>query len=170
MKPHYYQNIGEDHCGLCLGMYDGHLQYSDSAALDRKMTKQVLKQIYYMKPDMVEMVAEFHRKFGITHDPKLENTDKVWLRYRLIHEETEELYEALFAAKPDKVATADALGDILYVVLGAAEAWGIDINRVFAEIHRSNMTKEGGGRRADGKILKGPNYSPPDLSFVLEPA
>lgn len=128
------------------------------------------------RPDMVAMVAEFHRKFGITHDPEFKNSLKVALRYDLINEEVNELDEALFDETGelrqdiDKVEVADALGDILYVVLGAAEAWGIDINRVFSEIHRSNMTKEGGGRRADGKILKGPNYSPPDLSFVLEPS
>lgn len=45
-----------------------------------------------------------------------------------------------------------------------------DFDRVFAEVHRSNMSKLGDdGKpifREDGKVLKGPNYSPADLSFL----
>lgn len=131
----------------------------------RPGTVKVLEQI--MRPTMVEMVKEFHDKFGIRHDPKIEDEHNANLRLDLIEEEWLELQDAV-RLNEGKEAVADALGDILYVTLGAAESWGIDIERVFAEIHRSNMTKEGGGKRADGKILKGPNYSPPDLSFVLE--
>lgn len=63
---------------------------------------------------------------------------------------------------------ADALADLLYVVIGSALQWGIPLERVLAEVHRSNMTKTAGDKRADGKILKGPGYSPPDLRFVAE--
>lgn len=46
-----------------------------------------------------------------------------------------------------------------------------DFDRIFAEVHRSNMSKLGeDGKpvfREDGKVLKGPNYSPADLSFLL---
>lgn len=46
-----------------------------------------------------------------------------------------------------------------------------DFDRIFAEVHRSNMSKlDNNGKpvvRDDGKILKGPNYSPADLSFLL---
>lgn len=99
------------------------------------------------------------------------------LRYGLIEEELLELAEALWPPggsypdyKPDRVGVADALGDLLYVVYGAAEVYGIDIDRVFREIHRSNMTKVSvpGANERIHKIQKGPNYSPPDLSFVMD--
>jgi hypothetical protein len=41
----------------------------------------------------------------------------------------------------DEVGAADAIGDMLYVVLGTAVAHGIEIEPIFNEIHRSNMTK-----------------------------
>lgn len=118
------------------------------------------------KLSMLEMVQEFHRKHGIESagDPYLENTAATELRVRLIEEEFTELKDAL--AANNKVEAADALGDMLYLIFGGADIWGIDIERVFAEIHRSNMTKDVGPTRGDGKILKGSNYSPPDLSFV----
>jgi predicted HAD superfamily Cof-like phosphohydrolase len=48
----------------------------------------------------------------------------------------------------------------------------IPINAVFDEVHRSNMSKLGADNkpiiREDGKVLKGPNYSPPDIKAVLD--
>jgi NTP pyrophosphatase (non-canonical NTP hydrolase) len=91
------------------------------------------------------------------------------LRLALIREETEELAQAI--DRQNLVAIADALGDIVYVTFGAALTYGIDLDAVLAEIHRSNMTKlDRDGRpilREDGKVLKGPDYSPPDLASVL---
>ena len=113
-----------------------------------------------------EMVRAFHQKFGCTYDTHIDDPDLADLRVRLIDEELDELARGL--DNNNRIEVADALGDLLYVIYGAADLWGIDIDRVFAEIHRSNMTKDGGGKRDDGKILKGPNYSPPDLSFVNE--
>jgi len=78
--------------------------------------------------------------------------------------------EARAVAEPNKVKVADALGDLLYVVYGAALEWGIPLDDVVAEIHRSNMTKDVGATRADGKITKGPGYEPPDLAAVLDRA
>lgn len=116
----------------------------------------------------MELVEAFHRKHGILKDPDIANRTTSELRVALIDEEADELFTAL--GKRDKVAVADALGDLLYVVLGAADVYGIDIDRVFREVHRSNMTKvsEGDQNIKIHKIRKGPEYSPPDLSFVLE--
>lgn len=114
-----------------------------------------------------EMVKEFHAKVGQSDalSPDLTDYRVNNLRMRLIDEEHRELIYAL--AAENIVGVADALADLLYVVIGSAHQWGIPIERVFAEVHRSNMTKGDGPKRADGKILKGHNYSPPDLSFVL---
>ena len=63
------------------------------------------------------------------------------------------------------------LSDILYVVYGAGHAFGIDLDKCFTEVHRSNMSKLGNdGKpiyREDGKILKGENFSEPNLEEVL---
>lgn len=112
-----------------------------------------------------EMVREFHAKVGQPDSDTPDVSPYREMRLRLIDEERHELGEAL--AADDVVAVADALADLLYVVIGSALQWGIPLDRAFAEVHRSNMTKGDGGVRADGKILKGPGYSPPDLSFVL---
>lgn len=69
------------------------------------------------------------------------------------------------------VEVADALTDINYVNEGAGVAFGIDLDRCFAEVQRSNMSKldENGQpiRREDGKIMKSSLYTPPNLVKVL---
>ena len=84
----------------------------------------------------------------------------------MIEEELTELHDALRIG--DAIGTADAIGDLLYVVYGAALAYGIDMEPIFTEIHRSNMTKVGGKVRGDGKVLKPQGYSPPNLKPILD--
>lgn len=117
-----------------------------------------------------EKVEKFMNTFG----QDVEKTP-IWsgvseLRYELIKEEVSELREAL--DQKDIVGVADALTDILYVTYGAGHAFGIDLDKCFAEVQNSNMSKLGDdGKpiyRSDGKVLKGPNYFPPDLEKVLK--
>jgi predicted HAD superfamily Cof-like phosphohydrolase len=73
----------------------------------------------------------------------------------------------------DTVEIADALGDINYVVNGAAHAFNLELDAITSEIHRSNMSKLGADgkpiyRATDNKVVKGPNYTPPDIKKVLE--
>lgn len=118
-----------------------------------------------------ERVQEFHRAFGqqVATVPTLADHKTALLRNDLIVEELSELQTAL--AANDIVEVADALTDLAYVIYGMADIYGIDLNACFSEVHRSNMSKLGvDGKpilRADGKFLKGPNYSPPDLAKVL---
>ena len=117
-----------------------------------------------------EKVAEFMTTFGqeVITKPKLTVVSE--LRYDLIREELLELREAL--DEKDIVGVADALTDILYVTYGAGHAFGINLDKCFAEVQRSNMSKLGeDGRpiyREDGKVLKGPKYSSPDLKSIIE--
>lgn len=66
---------------------------------------------------------------------------------------------------------AKELADLVYVAFYAAEALGIPLEKVFREVHGSNMSKLGQDgkpvRREDGKILKGPNYREPDLAKLV---
>lgn len=113
-------------------------------------------------------VLEFHKKMAQTiGDPRNPDiTQDQALRLELLKEELLELEEALEAG--DVVETADALADLAYVLVGAAITWGIDIASVFDEVHRSNMTKKPGNKRADGKILKDSDFSPPNVRGVLD--
>ncbi len=138
----------------------------------------------------MEFVREFMRRFGqltpattgLPH-PVTQN-----LRYRLIDEEAQELRDAT-----NLIEYLDAVGDLLYVVYGAAIAAGFTAQQIEAtvyEIHRSNMSKlwsadeidgipadcrashVGDGRyivrRNDGKIIKSPTYSPANLQPIIE--
>lgn len=65
---------------------------------------------------------------------------------------------------------AKELADLLYVVHGTAAAFGIDMDRVFEEVHLSNMSKldENGSPiyNEDGKVMKSENYTAPDMSII----
>ena len=50
---------------------------------------------------------------------------------------------------------------------GAAVEMGVDLEPVFAEVHRSNMSKDG-GKDAGGKVLKGPSFTPPNIAQELK--
>jgi len=97
--------------------------------------------------------------------PGLPDTKQRNLRIALIAEELQELKDT-----SNLEEIADAIGDLLYVVLGTAAAYGLDSQGIFDEIHRSNMTKFiDGYQRADGKYCKGPSWTPPDLKrFILQ--
>jgi NTP pyrophosphatase (non-canonical NTP hydrolase) len=85
-------------------------------------------------------------------------------RSDLLEEENNEYRVAL--AGNDLVGIADALADMLYIVLGTANHHGIDITPVFEEVHRSNMTKTAGGETFK-RVVKGPNYEPPRIAETL---
>ena len=92
-----------------------------------------------------QKVTEFNNAFGLTvHEkPQLDITQTdpklVKLRLSLIEEETRELSEAI--ANNDFVEIVDALADILYVAYGAGSAFGVDLDKAFDIVHKSNMTK-----------------------------
>jgi predicted HAD superfamily Cof-like phosphohydrolase len=116
-----------------------------------------------------QMVHQFHERFGLVSHrrPTIPGAHLHRLRTLLIEEELAEFRNATEA--DDLVGVADALADLLYVVYGAAEEYGLDLEPVFNEIHRSNMTKDArAGCRVDGKVCKGAAYQPPDVRGVVE--
>ena len=92
------------------------------------------------------------------------------LRINLIEEELEELKDAI--NKKDLKETVDALTDILYVTYGAGHAFGVNLDKCFEEVQKSNMSKLGGDGKPifneNGKVMKGPNYFKPDLNQFLK--
>jgi predicted HAD superfamily Cof-like phosphohydrolase len=117
--------------------------------------------------DEQAMVDEFHRKFSIVAQttPRDLNEETKRLRVRLIEEEFDELKEAM--AGGDLAAVAKEMADLLYVVYGTAVSYGIDMDPVFREVHRSNMSKVGGYKREDGKWVKPATYSPARIEPIL---
>ena len=115
-----------------------------------------------------EKVGLFMKTFG--QEVKLKPdfaTDKInELRVNLIVEELEELKIAV--KNKDLKETVDALTDILYVTYGAGHAFGVDLDKCFDEVQKSNMSKlDNEGKpiyNEAGKVMKGPNYFKPDLS------
>ncbi|MGC4097446.1 MAG: MazG nucleotide pyrophosphohydrolase domain-containing protein [Nitrospira sp.] len=118
--------------------------------------------------DEQAMVEAFHSKFEIVVQatPMDLNEDTKELRVRLIQEEFDELKEAMAAG--NLAAVAKELADLLYVTYGTAVSYGIDMDPVFREVHRSNLSKIGGYKRADGKWIKPPTYSPADIESIVE--
>lgn len=128
----------------------------------------------FAEGDVALAVLAFHESFGLPRQA-MPNTADVTpgladLRVRLQREETDELANAV--AVGDLVGIADALADLVYVAYGTAITYGIDLDAVLAEVHRSNMSKlDPDGRpvmREDGKVLKSRWYTPPDVEGVLK--
>ena len=93
----------------------------------------------------------------------------VQLRIDLIEEELNELKEAV--KNNDIVEVADALTDILYVTYWAGHSFGVDLDKCFDEVQRSNMSKLGVDGKPiyneSGKVMKGPDYFAPDLKKII---
>lgn len=109
-------------------------------------------------------VLTFQDKFGkpIGETPGFQDVE---LRKSLIKEESKEAIDAIEAG--DFPGAVDALCDLIYVCLGAAVAWGVDLSPIFQAVHNTNMAKEGGATRSDGKILKPEGWAPPDVRGLL---
>lgn len=132
----------------------------------------------------VDDVTRFHRVFGqpVLDKPTVPNSERVELRADLLAEEFVETMAGLGydvkvrgmrapQVNPDMVKLADGLADLVYVAIGCALEFGIPLDRVWAEVHRSNMAKAGPDGvvkyREDGKVLKPDTWTPPDIAGVL---
>ncbi len=117
-------------------------------------------------------VKKFMEIFGqeINTKANFPHKDIIQLRIKLIKEEVNELMEAI--NKKNIIEVADALTDILYVTYGAGHAFGINLDKCFEEVQKSNMSKlDLNGRPIydkNGKVLKGPNYFKPNIRKILD--
>ena len=117
-------------------------------------------------------VKKFMEVFGQEVKTKAEFPSEkiIKLRYNLIKEELDEFEEAL--KDRDLKEVADALTDILYVTYGAGHAFGIDLDKCFDEVQRSNMSKLGEDGKPiyneHGKVMKGPKYFQPNLGKFIK--
>ncbi len=118
-----------------------------------------------------EKVGKFMETFGQEVKSKSSfSSEKInSLRVSLIEEELEELKQAM--SEKNLLEVADALTDLLYVTYGAGHAFGINLDKCFDEVQKSNMSKLGLDGKPiysdKGKVLKGPKYFKPNLSHFL---
>lgn len=130
--------------------------------------------------DALEKLKEFHRVFNCARQDSPGRIDDATtgLRIELMREELEETRNAMldlpFADETEYAAVmasiADGLADLCYVTIGTAVAYGIPLDKVFDEVHRSNMAKAPRGvvlYREDGKVLKPDDWTPPDVKGVM---
>ena len=119
-----------------------------------------------------EKVGQFMKTFGqeVKTKPGLSSEKINNLRISLINEEMEEFKEAI--KNNDLKEAVDALTDILYVTYGAGHAFGVNLDKCFDEVQRSNMSKLGNDGKPIynevGKVMKGPGYFKPDLSKFIK--
>ena len=117
-------------------------------------------------------VKTFMETFGqeVKNKPSFSSEKINDLRYELIREELDEFKEAL--KNKDILEVADALTDILYVTYGAGHAFGIDLDKCFEEVQKSNMSKLDKNNKPiyneSGKVMKGTGYFKPDLTKFVK--
>jgi len=111
-----------------------------------------------------EQAIEFRTAYQVSNSPSNKTTQKA-----LIDEEWSEFHEAYHHESDENVLKE--LADLVYVCYQYAENMEWDLDEAMHRVHRSNMSKLGLDgkpiRRGDGKILKGPNYAPPNLSDLV---
>lgn len=114
-----------------------------------------------MTADPQEQAIEFRYCYEVPNTP-----DNTAMQERLIREEFKEFIE-----EDDPANKLKELADLVYVAFQYAENLEWDLITALHRVHKSNMSKLGPDRkpirREDGKILKGPNYQPPDLSDLV---
>ena len=121
-----------------------------------------------MSQDWQADIKEFTEAMGqyVGTRPEIPPNSVCTLRWDLVREEMNETLQAI--ADDDLVEIADGIGDSIVVLLGTAIAYGINMQPVWDEIHKSNMRKADGPVRADGKKLKPIGWKPPDIAGILE--
>lgn len=133
--------------------------------------------------DREDYVKQFQRLMGQEVGVKAPTATLLEFRYNLLIEEVKELGEEIAIAMAESAFTAGIplkvkarmlkeMADVQYVLSGLAVTLGLPLQEAFIRVHKSNLSKLGeDGKpvyREDGKVLKGPNYLPPDMETLLE--
>lgn len=121
-----------------------------------------------MNSDWYADILDFHTqaKHRIEPFPRIPPDNVQRLRRKLIREEVNELLDGI--DDNDLVKIADGGADAIVVILGTMVPYGIDLRPVWNEVHRTNLAKAGGKKRADGKSLKPEGWQPPKIKELLD--
>ena len=109
----------------------------------------------------------FHQKMNLEVNgyPQIPDEKTKALRSKLISEEAKEVSEAL--GKDDLQGVAKELIDLIYVTVGTAISYGINLSPIWDAVHESNMKKDSGLKNEDGKVLKPKGWKAPNLAFQI---
>lgn len=113
-------------------------------------------------------VEAFHKKFGqpSPDGPTNPGEAQIELRKRLISEEFAEVMEAIKAN--NLIQIAGELADLIYVTIGTATTYGIDLEPIWDAIHSANMQKERvPGSDNSVKIRKPAGWKPADIESLI---
>ena len=131
---------------------------------------------------LLEQARKFREVFGQEILPNISRygfiKKQLWdMQARLIREEASEFLVAAdecFADPENTKAREEVvkeLSDLVFVCYQFAATYGLDLDKAMQLVFESNLSKlDEQGKpiyREDGKVLKGPNYAPPDLSACL---
>jgi len=135
---------------------------------------------YYSPPPIRNsvqgLVTEFHKAFGLSVSEAEWSDATLFLRAKLIDEESKEVAQALMSVIEEPYLGCEEdllkeLADLVYVTYGTAVSLGLDLDEAVRRVHWSNMSKlDKDGKpiyREDGKVLKSVNYKPPYLGDLV---
>ena len=125
-----------------------------------------------MKSFLTAQAIEFRLGYQVKNDTGTASRE---MQKRLIVEEFKEFLEAeqqlLYGFVRNSEDCLKELADLVYVCYQYAANLNWDLDAAMDRVHQSNMSKLGEDgkpiRREDGKILKGPNYQPPNLTDLV---
>lgn len=129
-------------------------------------------------------VVEFEKAAGYelsSEPPSFPSAKVIELRRKLIKEEYGETMDALIkvldflstGAEKDRTEVlaelGDGLADLIWVSIGTAIHFGIDLPEIWGRVKEANMAKFGPGSfvREDGKRMKPPGWIAPDIASVV---
>lgn len=120
-----------------------------------------------MSINWVDDVKKFHEKFNIylSDKPGLPSKDVINLRLQLVIEEYTELLNAHTTSNIEEIAKE--IIDSIYVLIGMGISYGLPLEKIWDEVHRTNMCKTGGSINEDGKLLKPNDWKPPFIAEIL---
>ena len=126
--------------------------------------------------DMYEDLLDFHTVFDATinYSPVIPDRSTQMLRKELISKEFTELINAL--NRQDLVEIADGCVDLIYVVIGTMVSYGLPLNLLWEEVHKSNMGETFPGangepiivRSQSGKVVKPEGWCGPQIKRILK--
>lgn len=145
--------------------------YTEVTREERQSAKEAFFSLLTSDQDWYQDIVNFHEE--VLHDrqdegistPHIPSQKIKELRIELMVEEFSELLQAYDSG--DLVGVADGGTDLIVVILGAMISSGIDLRPIWKEVHKTNMAKKGGLKRADGKLLKPEGWKSPEIGKLL---
>jgi NTP pyrophosphatase (non-canonical NTP hydrolase) len=121
---------------------------------------------------LLQQAVEFRKSFQVSNSTTPASRT---LQRRLIVEEFKEFLDAenqlIMGLTVNSADCLKELADLVYVCYQYAANLGWDLDEALDRVHKSNMSKlDDNGNpiyREDGKVLKGPNYQPPNLTDLV---